>query len=157
MPVAAPGLVRFGEFALDLQRCALRRGEDPIEIRPRAFDVLRYLVEHRDRVIGKDELIEAIWPGQAVTDDALAQCVRSVRQALSDRDQRIIRTVRRRGYLFSLEPTEASSPVPEPGPGSQDIQYCPFVALESENHVPLPDEPAWPQFIAEIEAFLQEG
>ena len=53
-----------------------------------------------DRVIGKDELIQAVWQGQAVTDDALVQCIRSLRQALSDGDQRIIRTVRRRGYLF---------------------------------------------------------
>ena len=106
MPVAAPRLVRFEEFALDLQRCVLRRGDAPIELRPKAFDVLRYLVENRGRVVGKDELIQAVWQGQAVTDDALVQCVRSVRQALSDEDQRIIRTVRRRGYLFSLEPDE---------------------------------------------------
>ena len=124
MPVAAPRLVRFGEFALDLQRCALRRGEDPIELRPKAFDVLRYLVENRDRVIGKDELIQAVWQGQAVTDDALVQCIRSLRQALSDGDQRIIRTVRRRGYLFAMEPAGAPSPAPESGPGSQDIEYC---------------------------------
>ena len=116
MPVAAPRLVRFGGFVLDLQRCALRRGEDPVELRPKAFDVLRYLVENRDRVIGKDELIQAVWPGQAVTDDALVQCVKSVRQALSDGDQRIIRTVRRRGYLFSLEPDETPHPGPSRGP-----------------------------------------
>jgi pimeloyl-ACP methyl ester carboxylesterase/DNA-binding winged helix-turn-helix (wHTH) protein len=124
MPVTGPKLLRFGEFALDLQRCVLRRGDAPIELRPKAFDVLRYLIENRDRVIGKDELIHAVWLGQAVTDDALVQCVRSVRQALSDKDHRIIRTIPRRGYLFSMEPAETPAPAPESGPEHQEVQYC---------------------------------
>ena len=123
MPIAVPRLVRFGEFALDLQRCALRRGADPVELRPKAFDVLCHLVENRGRVIGKEELIQAVWRGQAVTDDALVQCIRSVRQALSDADHRIVQTVPRRGYLFSLELADAPSPEPERGPGGQDVRY----------------------------------
>lgn len=123
MPIAVPRLVRFGEFALDLQRCTLRRGADPVELRPKAFDVLRHLVENRGRVIGKEELIQAVWRGQAVTDDALVQCIRSVRQALSDGDHRVVQTVPRRGYLLSLELAEAPSPEPEREPGGQDVRY----------------------------------
>ena len=142
MTVAPARLVRFGEFALDLQRCALRRGEDPIELRPKAFDVLRYLVENRDRVVGKDELIRAVWRGQAVTDDALVQCVRSVRQALSDEVHRIIQTVPRRGYLFSAGSAESPSP-------GQDIRYCRtpdgvWLAIDAIGRgMPLVRTPTW--------------
>ena len=97
---------------------------DRIELRPKAFDVLRDLVENRARVIGKDELIQAVWQGQAVTDDALVQCVRI------GGGMPVVRT-----------PTW-------------------FNHLEFDWHVQFrgaPDEPAWLQFIAEIEAFLQEG
>lgn len=122
MSTALPNVVRFDVYTLDLPQCSLRRGDDPVPLRPRAFDVLRYLVEHRGRVIGKDELIKALWPGLSVTDDALVQCVRDVRHALCDEGHRIIKTIPRRGYLFSLEP----SPVAEPSPTrfDQDIQFC---------------------------------
>jgi DNA-binding winged helix-turn-helix (wHTH) protein len=110
MPIAAPRLLRFGEFTLDLQRCALRRGAVPIDLRPRAFDVLRYLVENPGRVVGKEELIRVVWQGQAVTDDALVQSVRSARHAVSDTDHVIIQTVPRRGYLPSLSCQECRRP-----------------------------------------------
>ena len=66
------------------------------------LNVLRYLVENWGRVIGKDELIKAVWSGLSVTDDALVQCVRDVRHALLRRGSGIIKTVPRRGYLFSV-------------------------------------------------------
>jgi len=117
-----PSVVRFDVYTLDMQRCSLRRGNDPVELRPKAFDVLRYLVEHWGRVIGKDELVKAVWPGRAVTDDALVQCVRDVRQALCDEGQRIIQTVPRRGYLFSLEPSGSAER--QPARFDHDIQFC---------------------------------
>src|ERR1700741_222503 len=122
MSTALPSVVRFDIYTLDLQRCSLRRGDDAVELRPKSFDVLRYLVEHAGRVIGKDELIKAVWPGLCVTDDALVQCIRDVRHALCDEAHRIIQTVPRRGYLFSLEP----SPVARHGPAhaGQSIQFC---------------------------------
>jgi len=121
MSTAFPSVVRFDIYTLDLQRCSLRRGDDPVELRPKSFDVLRYLVEHSGRVIGKDELIKAVWPGVAVTDDALVQCVRDVRHALCDEGHRIIQTVPRRGYLFSLEPSHAKH---APAHADQNIQFC---------------------------------
>jgi len=121
MSTAFPSVVRFDIYTLDLQRCSLRRGDDPVELRPKSFDVLRYLVEHSGRVIGKDELIKAVWPGVAVTDDALVQCVRDIRHALCDEAHRIIQTVPRRGYLFSLEPSHAKH---APAHADQNIQFC---------------------------------
>ena len=122
MSSAFPSVVRFDAYTLDLQRCSLRRGDDPVDLRPKSFDVLRYLVEHSGRVIGKDELIKAVWPGLAVTDDALVQCIRDVRHALGDGGHRIIQTVPRRGYLFSLEPTPAAKHAP--ARFGQDIRFC---------------------------------
>jgi adenylate cyclase len=99
----APKTLKFGAFALDLSRCLLRRGAEEIPLRPKSFDVLRYMAENVDRVVSKDELINAIWPGIFVTDDSLVQCIKDIREALNDTEHAIIKTVPRRGYLFAAE------------------------------------------------------
>jgi adenylate cyclase len=98
-----PKALQFDKFSLDLARCTLRRGVDEVQLRPKAFDLLRYLAENAGRLVAKDELMRTIWPGVVVTDDSLVQCVMDVRDALGDTEQRIIRTVPRRGYLFVAE------------------------------------------------------
>ena len=123
MPAAYPSVVHFDVYTLDLGRCSLRRGKDQIELRPKAFDVLRYLIENWGRVIGKEELIQAVWPGVFVTDDALVQCVRDIRFALADEACRIIKTVPRRGYLFSVEPQYPSTRHVPSGSGQQ-VEFC---------------------------------
>ena len=75
----------FSGYALDLQRCALLRGDHEIRIRPKSFDVLRYLAEHPGRLVSKEELIRAAWREVFVTDDSLVQCIREIREALSER------------------------------------------------------------------------
>src|SRR5262245_9420006 len=105
----------FDQFTLDLGRCSLRRGGQDLRLRPKSFDVLRYLAEHPGRLVTKDELIHAIWPDIHVTDDSLVQCIGDIRQSLGDDAQRIIKTVPRRGYLFAVEisqMTEIAPPVP---------------------------------------------
>jgi len=90
----------FNEFTLDLTRgCLFRNGEE-IKLRPKSFDTLRHLVENSGRLISKNELIEAVWPGTAVTDDSLVQCLIEVRRALGEDGQQIVKTVPRRGYIF---------------------------------------------------------
>lgn len=91
---------RFGEFVLNLERGCLQRGGIDLELRPKAFDVLRYLVERAGKLASKDELVEMAWPNVTVSDDSLAQCVSDIRKLLDDEDQRFIRTVPRRGYVF---------------------------------------------------------
>ena len=122
MQTASRSVVRFDIYTLDLQRCSLRRGDEDVQLRPKAFDVLRYLVQNSGRVIGKDELVKAVWSGVFVTDDALVQSVRDVRHALRDEDHRIIKTVARRGYLFSLEPSLI--PPHSPTGFDQSVQFC---------------------------------
>lgn len=103
MGTVDPKTLRFGNFSLDLARCSLRRGSELVPLRPKAFDLLYYLAQNAGRLVTKDELMKAIWPGLVVTDDSLVQCIKDIRDALSDSDQRIIKTVPRRGYLFATE------------------------------------------------------
>jgi predicted ATPase/DNA-binding winged helix-turn-helix (wHTH) protein len=109
---------QFGEFTLDVTRgCVLRAGVE-IRLRPKVYETLKYLVEHPGRLIGKQELIEAVWPDAFVTDDSVVQCTVELRRALDDRTQQLLRTVPRRGYLFAAQVTQCPSkpdrlPAPE--------------------------------------------
>lgn len=99
----SPLIYRFGEFTLDLARGCLLKGQDEIKLRPKVYEALKYLVENPGRLVGKQELIQAIWPGTFVTDDSLVQCTVELRRALDDRNQHLLRTVPRRGYLFAAQ------------------------------------------------------
>jgi DNA-binding winged helix-turn-helix (wHTH) protein len=90
----------FGAFTLDLDRLCLRGPSGQMDLRPKSFEVLRYLVEHAGRVVTKEEVINAVWPNVTVTDESLSRCVSDVRRALADQDQQVIKTIPRRGYLF---------------------------------------------------------
>jgi adenylate cyclase len=71
-----------------------------VELRPKSFEVLRYLVEHAGHVASKEEMMAAVWSNVTVTDDSLIRCISEVRHAIGDESQRIVKTVPRRGYLF---------------------------------------------------------
>ena len=103
----------FDGFTLDLARgCLLGGDQQEIKLRPKSFMTLKYLVENNGRLVGKDELIEAVWPDTAVTDNSLVQCLKEVREALGDKAQQYIKTVPRRGYIFTnLNGTVRSEPV----------------------------------------------
>jgi TolB-like protein/cytochrome c-type biogenesis protein CcmH/NrfG len=103
MRVTSEKAFGFGKFILDLRRGCLRTENREIELRPKSFDVLRYLVENAGRLVPKDEIIEAVWPNVTVTDESLTRCISDIRLALEDAGQTVIRTVPRRGYVF--EPT----------------------------------------------------
>lgn len=111
----------FGEFTLDLTRGCLRRGQDDIKLRPKSFEVLKYLVENGGRLISKDELIQAVWVDTAVTPDSLVQCLKDIRHALGDEAQQIIKTVPRRGYIFDKEVTASVMTYTEETAGVQVI------------------------------------
>ncbi len=105
------GAYRFDQYTLDLDRAAMRRGGETIELRPKSFDVLRYLIENAGRVVSKDEIFAAVWANVTVTDDSLVQCIREIRHALKDDAQRLIKTVPRRGYLFDAPVLREAEPV----------------------------------------------
>jgi DNA-binding winged helix-turn-helix (wHTH) protein len=96
-----PRILSFDRFELDLMRgCARVAGRD-LELRPKAFQLLCYLAENVGRLVSKPELHDAIWPHVTVSDDALVQCIRELRQKLGDDDRTVIQTVPRRGYLLN--------------------------------------------------------
>lgn len=105
-----PSIYRFGAFTLDMRRgCLLKSGEE-VRLRPKVYDALKYLVQNPGRLIGKQELIQAIWPDSFVTDDSLVQCTIELRRALEDRDQQLLKTVPRRGYLFTAQVGQSTEP-----------------------------------------------
>jgi predicted ATPase/DNA-binding winged helix-turn-helix (wHTH) protein len=110
---------QFGEFTLDVARGCLLKGGEEIKLRPKVYETLKYLVEHPGQLIGKPELIQAVWPDAFVTDDSLVQCALELRRALNDRGQLFLKTVPRRGYLFTAEVIRRPAkieplPLPEP-------------------------------------------
>jgi len=115
---AEPSGYRFPGYTLDLVRGCLRDGGREIKLRPQTFKVLTYFVSNAGRLLPKDELIEAVWAGLAVTDDSLVQCVKEIRRAIDDSAQVLIKTIPGRGYLFDLpvemvEPKRALGAEPE--------------------------------------------
>ena len=90
----------------------LRRDGRRVPMEPQAFDVLAYLVSHRDRVVSKEELMDAVWGGRFVSETAVTSRIKQVRRALGDdgQAQRLIRTVHGRGYRFVAGPAEAYEP-----------------------------------------------
>ncbi len=111
---AGKAVYHFDRFTLDLVRGALLTADGTeIPLRPKSFTLLHYLVENAGRLIGRDELMSAVWPGVFVTEDSIGQCVKDVRRALGDEGQRLLRTLPRRGYLFAAivsraDPTPAT-------------------------------------------------
>jgi len=100
-------IYRFAQFELDLARAELRADGMPCTLEPQVFALLALLVENRERLVSKDELVEKVWDGRIVTDAAIASRVKSARQALGDdgKAQRFIRTVHRRGFRFVADVT----------------------------------------------------
>src|SRR5262245_10972274 len=93
---------RFQGFDLDDEIFALRRDGRDVAIRPQALDLLLYLIRHRDRVVTKQEILEAVRKGIAVSDSTIPQAILAVRRALDDdqADPGLVQTIRSRGYRF---------------------------------------------------------
>jgi TolB-like protein len=144
-----PRLVyRFDRFTLNLIRGVLLAPDgSELALRPKSFDMLRFMVTHAGRLMDRDELMQAVWPGVIVTDDSITQSIMDIRRALGDQTQRLLRTVPRRGYLFDVavscsaadEPSGPSavgtntngiaSPLPMPATDRPMIVILPFENL----------------------------
>jgi DNA-binding winged helix-turn-helix (wHTH) protein len=95
------GLYSFGEFRVDTQNRSLFRGEVPIAITPKAFDVLLLLIQHGGELVSKDTLMQTVWPNSFVEESNLTQTVFMLRKALGETSsQRYILTVQGQGYRF---------------------------------------------------------
>jgi len=98
----------FDDFSLDPDRRELRRGVAAVPVEPQVFDLLAHLIEHRDRVVSRDELIASIWGGRIVSESALSSRINAARSAVGDsgNEQRLIRTLPRKGFRFVGEVRE---------------------------------------------------
>ena len=105
----------FEDFVLDPDRRELRRGNALIEVQPQVFDLLQYLVANRDRVVSKDDIIQAVWGGRIVSEFALTSRINATRTAVGDNGdrQRLIRTLPRKGIRFVGLVQERALPVEE--------------------------------------------
>ena len=112
----------FDRFRLDPDHACLWRGPEAVALSPKAFAVLYYLVTHPDRLVSKDELLDAVWPETAVSDAVVRVAIGVLRKMLNDAAQtpRFIATVPRRGYRF-LAPVTVLDP-PETGRASAPLQ-----------------------------------
>jgi TolB-like protein len=134
----------FADHTLDTDRRELRRGSAPVPVEPQVFDLLIYLLENRDRVVSKDDLIASVWGGRIVSDSTLTSRINAARTAVGDsgEDQKLIRTIARKGLRFvgavrtQSSGAEAAHETGQAGLPPDAIPEPPRPAL------PLPDRPA---------------
>jgi TolB-like protein len=105
-------IYRFDPFELDMARFELRKDSEVLPLEPQVFALLAYLIEHRERLVSKDEIFEKLWDGRVVTDSALASRVKSARRALGDdgKAQRFIKTIHGKGFRFVADARVGSDP-----------------------------------------------
>ena len=130
----------FEDHVLDIDRRELRRGTQQIPVGPQVFDLLVYLVQNRERVVTKDDLLDAVWSGRFVSESNLTTRINAARNAIGDtgEEQRLIRTVPRKGFRFvgvvtceaenvkDVPGSTATTPKPLPLPDKPSIAVLPF-------------------------------
>src|SRR6266436_6399261 len=108
-------LYRFGQFVLDPSRRTLSRANSPVSLTPKAFDVLLFLAQNPNRLVTKEELLQAVWGDTFVEEGNLTQYISHLRKALGDNseDTRLIVTIARKGYQFTARVTVAEAVLAE--------------------------------------------
>src|SRR5262245_21923862 len=151
---------RFADFEIDIARHELRRAGAVVHIEPQVFDLIVHLVKNRERIVSKDELIEAIWQGRIISEAALSSRISAARRALGDsgNDPSLIRTLHKRGFRFVGDvdevaaaaavaaaaeaaapqpaakdaPQPVPSPEPRPRPVKRSIAVLPFQNMSGD-------------------------
>src|ERR1700722_15130561 len=129
----------FGDYEIDVERRELRRAKTPVHVEPQVFDLLVYLVQNRDRVVSKDDLLASIWGGRIVSDSTLTSRINAARKAVGDSGdaQKLIRTIARKGIRFVGDVRVAGGGGPPRAGGPADDVH------ERSRQAPsLPDRPA---------------
>jgi TolB-like protein/DNA-binding winged helix-turn-helix (wHTH) protein len=109
-------MFRFADLELDLRRHELRRGGAVVHIEPQVFDLLAFLLKNRDRIVSKDEILDAVWDGRIVSEAALSSRINAARRAVGDtgNERTLIRTFHKRGFRFVGEAIEEFDEGPAP-------------------------------------------
>jgi TolB-like protein len=115
-PAVSTLLYHFNNFILDPGRRELRRDDHLVALEPQVFDLLEFLIRARDRVVSRDDVLEAVWHGRIVSDATLSSRVSAARGAIGDNgdEQRLIRTIARKGFRFVGEVREESGSIESP-------------------------------------------
>ena len=128
----------FTNYTLDTDRRELRRGSEPVAVEPQVFDLLVLLIENRDRVLSKDDLIASVWGGRVVSDSTLTSRINAARKAIGDsgEGQTLIRTIARKGIRFvgtlrDERPASVTAPI-FPLPDRPAIAVLPFTNMSGE-------------------------
>jgi TolB-like protein/Flp pilus assembly protein TadD len=134
----ATPIYRFNNREVVIRLRQVRADGAPIDAQPKTFDLLVYLIENRDRVVDRDELLERLWPGAIVTDSALTQIVRKARSVAGDDGDRqaVIRTIQRRGFRFVAvvkEWSNAWSSAQMAAAAEPSVAVLPFADLSAEH------------------------
>ncbi|HEV7408692.1 MAG TPA: winged helix-turn-helix domain-containing protein [Bradyrhizobium sp.] len=110
----------FGDCVLDAERRELTRGSKVIATGPQVFDLLFYLIQNRERVVSKDDVLDSVWSGRIVSESTLTSHINAVRKAVGDsgEQQRLIRTIARKGFRFVGEVREIQPPDGSNSPGT---------------------------------------
>jgi TolB-like protein len=135
--------IEFEDCLLDTDRRELRRGNQLIAIEPQVFDVLIYLVENRDRVVSKDDLMASVWGGRIVSESTLTSRINAVRKAIGDsgEKQNLIRTFARKGFRFVAPVDSTNKEIKAPGepqdaalavPKKPSIAVLPFTNMSGD-------------------------
>ncbi len=117
-------IYRFGPFELDTAKVELRFGGKVCSVEPQVFALLALLVDNRDRLVSKDEIIEKVWDGRVVSEAAVASRIKSARKVLGDdgRNQRFIKTIHRQGFRFVADATVARGGIAAEASGNPAVQ-----------------------------------
>src|SRR5277367_2050297 len=117
-------IYRFGPFELDTAKVELRSGDEVCSVEPQVFALLALLVDNRERLVSKDEIIEKVWDGRVVSEAAVASRIKSARKVLGDdgKTQRFIKTIHRQGFRFVADAKVSRSIVAGQGGGKQAVQ-----------------------------------
>ena len=175
-------IFEFDRFQLDRGQLELRDGDTPVAIEPKSFDLLLLLVEHRDRVLTKDEIFDQVWTDVFVSDATLSSAIAQIRRVLNDsgQAQKFVRTVRGRGFRFVANVSEVKSSssatqdtptegAAAPNLGPPVIAVLPFDLLSTDDtHAALADalpseliatlsQLKWVKVIARASAFQFRG
>lgn len=133
-------IYRFGASILDVDKCELRNDGAVVPLEPQVFALLRLLMENRERVVTKDEIVERIWNGRIVSEAAISSRVKSARQAVGDSGdaQQIIRTIPKRGFRFVAELQAGPAPSPRAEPELQSDAAAPPTPIDRPSIAVLP-------------------
>src|SRR5690349_17890802 len=121
----------FGDCALDSDRRELTRRAEAVAIGPKVFDLLLYLVQNREHVVSKDDLMDAVWAGRIISESTLTSHINAVRKAIGDsgEEQRLVRTLARKGFRFVGDVKETPDGRASSGTAEQDEAAAPALTL----------------------------